>query len=85
MTTPETRTRLQQLEDRLAERTPPPLDGQTRIPLPPPTTADSGSGGNGGNEGSEGTGRDVGNGGDGGDVGNDGDVGNGGDGGTATP
>ncbi|GAA2494335.1 hypothetical protein [Streptomyces gobitricini] len=43
MTTPEARTRqqqLQQLEDRLGERTPPPIDGQTRIPLPPPGTAD---------------------------------------------
>ncbi|WP_234372208.1 hypothetical protein, partial [Streptomyces noursei] len=42
MTTPDarTRTRLQELEDRLGERTPPPLDGQTRIPLPPPATPD---------------------------------------------
>ncbi|WP_336323024.1 hypothetical protein [Streptomyces lavendofoliae] len=63
MTTPETRTRLQQLEDRLAERTPPPLDGQTRIPLPPPPTADTG------NEGSGGNGKDDGNGGNGADGG----------------
>ncbi|MEE1755250.1 hypothetical protein [Streptomyces sp. SP18CS02] len=40
MTTPEARTRLRQLEERLGERTPPPIDGQTRIPLPPPTTAE---------------------------------------------
>lgn len=40
MTTPEARTRLQELEDRLGERTPPPIDGQTRIPLPPSGRAD---------------------------------------------
>ncbi|MFI1654905.1 hypothetical protein ACH4ZU_08260 [Streptomyces sp. NPDC020472] len=34
MTTEETRTRLRQLEDRLGERTPAPIEGQTRIPLP---------------------------------------------------
>ncbi|MFF9476584.1 hypothetical protein ACF1E9_28685 [Streptomyces roseolus] len=33
MTTEETRTRLRELEDRLGERTPPPIEGQTRIPL----------------------------------------------------
>ncbi|MFV0126412.1 hypothetical protein ACLGI4_01610 [Streptomyces sp. HMX112] len=41
MTTPETRTRLQNLEDRLSERTPPPIDGQTRIPVPPPAGEDA--------------------------------------------
>ena len=34
MTTEETRTRLRQLEDRLGKHTPPPITGQTRIPLP---------------------------------------------------
>ncbi|WP_123457803.1 hypothetical protein [Streptomyces sp. PanSC19] len=40
MTTEETRTRLRRLEDRLGERTPAPIEGQTRIPLPRPTRAD---------------------------------------------
>ncbi|MFB7862821.1 hypothetical protein [Streptomyces sp. NPDC056069] len=40
MTPEETRTRLRQLEDRLGERTPAPIEGQTRIPLPRPTRAD---------------------------------------------
>ncbi|MEU2062844.1 hypothetical protein [Streptomyces sp. NPDC013455] len=40
MTTEETRTRLRLLEDRLGERTPTPIEGQTRIPLPRPTPAD---------------------------------------------
>ncbi|MFJ9575869.1 hypothetical protein ACIRQF_05650 [Streptomyces sp. NPDC101191] len=40
MTPEETRTRLRQLEDRLGERTPAPIEGQTRIPLPQPTGAD---------------------------------------------
>ena len=40
MTTEETRTRLRQLEDRLGERTPKPIEGQTRIPLPDPPRGD---------------------------------------------
>ncbi|MET9800463.1 hypothetical protein [Streptomyces sp. NPDC006368] len=49
MTTPETRATLQNLEDRLGERTPPPIDGQTHIPVPPP--ADGGEEGDEGEEG----------------------------------
>ncbi|MGW6534809.1 hypothetical protein ACWGBV_14535 [Streptomyces sp. NPDC055051] len=37
MTSDETRTRLRQVEDRLGEPTPPPIEGQTRIALPSPT------------------------------------------------
>lgn len=40
MTPEETRTRLRQLEDRLGKHTPPPIEGQTRIPLPHPARAD---------------------------------------------
>ncbi|MFD3534680.1 hypothetical protein [Streptomyces sp. NPDC058664] len=40
MTTEETRTKLRQLEGRLGERTPAPIEGQTRIPLPRPARAD---------------------------------------------
>ncbi|MGW0120475.1 hypothetical protein [Streptomyces sp. NPDC003327] len=40
MTTEETRTKLQQLENRLTERTPPPIEGQTRLPLPPSARPD---------------------------------------------
>ncbi|MFF5425214.1 MULTISPECIES: hypothetical protein [unclassified Streptomyces] len=49
MTPEETRTRLRQLEDRLGERTPAPIEGQTRIPLPRPTRAvvDEGEGASG--------------------------------------
>ncbi|MEU3315730.1 hypothetical protein ABZ743_24035 [Streptomyces sp. NPDC006662] len=40
MTTEETRTKLRQVEVRLGEPTPAPIEGQTRIPLPRPTRAD---------------------------------------------
>ncbi|MFI9766649.1 hypothetical protein ACIHJG_07255 [Streptomyces sp. NPDC052415] len=40
MTPEETRSRLRLLEDRLGERTPAPIEGQTRIPLTRPTAAD---------------------------------------------
>ncbi|GGU95231.1 hypothetical protein GCM10010275_36350 [Streptomyces litmocidini] len=40
MTPEETRTRLRELEGRLGERTPAPIEGQTRIPLPRPTRGD---------------------------------------------
>lgn len=46
MTTPEIRARLHQLEDSLSGRTPPPIDGQTQIPVgdPKPVTHDYGPG-----------------------------------------
>ncbi|MFF9147339.1 hypothetical protein ACF1BN_21035 [Streptomyces sp. NPDC014861] len=37
MTSDETRTRLREVENRLGEPTPPPIEGQTRIALPSPT------------------------------------------------
>ncbi|GAA3904919.1 hypothetical protein GCM10022244_13840 [Streptomyces gulbargensis] len=40
MTPEETRTKIRQLEDRLGERTPEPIEGQTRIPLPRPAGTD---------------------------------------------